>query len=247
MFKYLPIATNLQEMMIMLKSLPTCTIVLDKKCKVVEINQLALDFLNVRSKDDYRVKRIGVLNDRTYMKTILNELIRGYVIQDKIHFVNCADGRFRVVNFSACMIEGLSKMFIFQFFELEIFPSSYTKFQNDTSHQFAPNDLKLNKGKQYRNVRKLFDESGQKIAYRRYLSECTIQLFATKYSGLTHNEVIICTYLASNLSANEISKITNKFTSNVNGSIYRIMAKFQLGSRQALYELLKHELPYNCD
>jgi DNA-binding CsgD family transcriptional regulator len=247
MFKYLSITTNLQEMMIMLKSLPTCTIVLDKKCKIVEINQSALVFLNVRSKDDYRVKRIGVLNDPTYMKKILNELIRGRVIRDKTHFVDCANGQFRVVNFSACMIEGLSKMFIFQFFELEIFPSSYTEFQNTTSHQSVPNDQLLKKGKQYRNVKKLFDDSGQKIAYHRYLSECTIQLFARKYSGLTHNEVIICTFLASNLSVDEISKITNKLASNVSGSIYRIIAKFQLESRQALYALLKHELPYNCD
>lgn len=234
-------------MMIMLKSLPTCTIVLDRNCKIAEINQSGLDFLNVRSKDDYRVKRIGVLNDLNYIKKIIIELTSGRIVRDKTHFVICGNGQFRVVNFSACMIEGSSKMFVFQFFELSTFPNSYTEFQSNIAYRYTRNVQLINKSKKYSSVKNLVDGSGKKTAYRCYLSDSTIQLFARKYSGLTHNEVVICTLIVSNLSINEISKTTNKLKGNIQGSIYRIMNKFQVESRQDLYERLKLELPHSCD
>jgi len=59
MYKYLPIVENVREMMVMLKSLPTCTIVFDSNSKIVNINKAALDFLKINLIDDYRVKRWG--------------------------------------------------------------------------------------------------------------------------------------------------------------------------------------------
>jgi len=247
MFKYLPITSTLQEMMIMLKSLPTCTIVLDKNSNVVEINQLTLSFLNVRSKDDYKLRRIGVLNDLDYIKTILKELSTGREIRDKSHFVICVGGQSKVINFSACMIEGSTKMFIFQFYEVTIFPNLFTDFHNIHTEKSLQRTHLIDKYKGHRSVKRLFDERARNTAYRYYLQECAIQFFARKYSGLTQGEVLICTLIAFNVPVNEISVMTNKLGSNIRASIYRIMKKFDIKTQESLYDRLILELPYSLD
>jgi len=233
MFKYLPITTSLQEMMIMLNSLPTCSIVLDLECRIVEINKPALDFLSIESKNDYRIKRISLLNDLNYIKKIQKKLITGHVIRDQNFLVNCANGQSRLISFNACAIEGVSKMFIFQFFDLAILPNSYAEFL-------------MTKNSMNETGNKLLDESDEEKKQQYYLSKHII-LFVRKYSKLTYNEVVICTLIAADMSVTEISKKTNKLTSNIHGSIHRIMNKFKLESRQDLYEKLKIELTNVCD
>jgi len=247
MFKYLPITSTLQEMMIMVNSLPTCTIVLDRNCNVVEINQLALNFLNVNAKGDFKVKRTGVLNDVNYIKGILRGLATGKEIRDKSHFIHCVGGQSKVVNFSACMIAGATKMFIFQFYEVAIFPNLFLELQDSHTEQISQSTRLINKYKSQRNVKMLFDKRGANTAYRCYLQECAIQFFAKKYSGLTQDEVLICTLIAFNMPANEISVMLNKLNSNVRASISRIMAKFELKSLDRLYDRLIFELPYSFD
>jgi hypothetical protein len=247
MFKYLPITSTLHEMMIMLNSLPTCTVVLDRDCNVVEINQLALEFLNIKAKCDYKLRRIGVINDLEYIKNILKKLATGRDIRDKSHFVICAGGQSKVVNFSACMIEGTTKMFIFQFYEVAIFPSLFTEFQNAHAEQSIQKSYLIDKKKGHRSVKRLFEDRGRNTAYRFYLQECTIQFFARKYSGLTNDEVLVCTLIAFNLSVNEISVITNKLGTNIRASIYRIMKKFNVQTQEDLYDRLILELPYSLD
>lgn len=249
MFKYLPITSNLQEMMIMVNSLPTCTIVLDRHCKVVEINQLGLKFLNVNSKEDFKLKRTGVLNDVNHIKGVLKELATGREIRDKSHFIHCVGGQSKVVNFSACMIDGASKMFIFQFYEVAIFPNLFYEIQNSPAEKISPSTRLINKDKGQRSVKMLFDKGGRGLntAYRCYLQESAILFFARKYSGLTQDEVLICTLIAFNMPATEISVMLNKLNSNIRASIYRIMAKFGLTSVDSLYERLMLELPSSFD
>ena len=249
MFKYLPITSTLQEMMIMVNSLPTCTIVFDKNCNVIEINQLALNFLNLKTKGDFKVKRIGVLNDVNYIKGILRELATGKEIRDKSHFIHCVGGQSKVVNFSGCMIAGSSKMFIFQFYEVAIFPNLFYEIQNSPTERISPNTRLINKDKGSRSVKMLFDKRGRgfNTAYRCYLQESAILFFARKYSGLTQDEVLICTLIAFNMPATEISVMLNKLNSNIRASIYRIMAKFGLKSIDSLYDRLILELPCSFD
>ncbi len=247
MFKYLPITSNLKEMMIMVNSLPTCTLVLDKNCNLVEINQMALKFLNLKSKDDYKVKRTGILNDVNYLKSMLKELAAGREIRDKSHFVHCVGGQTKVVNFSACLIEGPTKMYIFQFYEIPVFPNLLLDFQNKYAKQISRNTRLINRNKGYRSVKLLFEKKGLNTAYRCYLQECTIQLFAKKYTGLTQDEVLICSLIALNMSINEIAVMLNKLSTNVRASIYRIMAKFDLKSLDSLYDQLMVELPYSAE
>ena len=232
MFKYLPITTSLQEMMIMLNSLPTCSIVLDLECRIVEINKPALDFLGIESKNDYRLKRISFLNDLNYIKRIQKKLITGHVIRDQNFLVNCANGQSRLISFNACAIEGVSKMFIFQFFDLAILPNSYAEFLMTRNNMCEAEN-------------KLLDESNEKK--QQYDLSKHMILFVRKYSKLTYNEIVICTLIAADMSVTEISKKTNKLTSNIHGSIHRIMNKFKLESRQDLYERLKIELTNVCD
>ena len=63
MYKFFSIDSNYKEMMVMLKSLPTNTIVVDRFGKIIDSNQLALKFLKIKSFDDYKLKRWTALND----------------------------------------------------------------------------------------------------------------------------------------------------------------------------------------
>lgn len=237
MFKYLSLTATLQEMMIMVRSLPTATIVLNRNCEIVEINQLGLEFLNIQSKDDCKVKRIGVLNNLNSIRLIQKTLITGRVIRNKNHLINCLDGRSIMVNFSACMIQGMDKMFLYQFFEL-------AEFKMNIADQFIQTTRRINNPKEFKDVKELFYKPDNEKRLHRFLSEDVIR-FARKNSRLNETEIVICVFIASNMSVNEISKEINSSATNIQGAIYRIQRKFDVKCRRDLNELLKLELPHS--
>jgi len=123
MYKYLPITSNIHEMMVMMNSLPVCTTVFDKNAQLIEINQSALNFLEIKTIDDFKTKRLRILNDCNYLLTIIQELRTGKIIQNKNYLLKYPDSNFAMISFSACMLSEFSDLFLFQFFEL---PTSYT-------------------------------------------------------------------------------------------------------------------------
>lgn len=124
MYKYLQITTDLKEMMVMLKSLPVNTVVVDKKGKLVDINQPASDFLKIRGINDYRIKRWRVLNDNLNLQKIIHKLKKGEIILKSYYLLNCPNGDFISVNFSASMLNGSCDIFIFQFYEISAFSNA---------------------------------------------------------------------------------------------------------------------------
>jgi len=53
MYKYLSITENLQEMMVMLKSLPAYTLVFDKKGNLVDLNRPAQQLLKISNVQEF--------------------------------------------------------------------------------------------------------------------------------------------------------------------------------------------------
>jgi len=120
MYKKISISSTLQEMMIPLKSLPVCAVVFDKYAQLIDLNQPALNFLKLKSIDEYKAKRLKVLTDCNYLVSIIKELQTGRIIQNEIYELKYPDSNSVVISFSACMLNGLSEVYLFQFFELSV-------------------------------------------------------------------------------------------------------------------------------
>jgi len=120
MYKKISISSTLQEMMIPLKSLPVCAVVFDKYAQLIDLNQPALNFLKLKSIDEYKAKRLKVLTDCNYLVSIIQELQTGRIIQNEIYELKYPDSNSVVISFSACMLNGLSEVYLFQFFELSV-------------------------------------------------------------------------------------------------------------------------------
>jgi len=120
MYKKISISSTLQEMMIPLKSLPVCAVVFDKYAQLIDLNQPALNFLKLKTIDEYKAKRLKVLTDCNYLVSIIKELQTGRIIQNEIYELKYPDSNSVVISFSACMLNGLSEVYLFQFFELSV-------------------------------------------------------------------------------------------------------------------------------
>ena len=120
MYKKISISSTLQEMMIPLKSLPVCAVVFDKYAQLIDLKQPALNFLKLKTIDEYKAKRLKVLTDCNYLVSIIQELQTGRIIQNEIYELKYPDSNSVVISFSACMLNGLSEVYLFQFFELSV-------------------------------------------------------------------------------------------------------------------------------
>jgi len=246
MYKYLAISGNVQEMMVMLKSLPICTIVFDQVAMLVDMNQRALDFFGIQNIGDYRMKKWIVLNNQKDLQRSIEKLKTGNVIRDKSQIVKCPDYSFSIVNFSACMLSGVSKVYIFQFFKLSTSSDSSLKSLNNVP-QFNIENLSRN------------DSVKQNSEFQRFsiIQELKQQLFepsanvdkiqtisnsiSKKYPNFSTSEVFICTLIALSVPTSEIAIITNRKVSYVYAVIYKLLKVNNLNFRRELYTKLTEE------
>lgn len=235
MYKYFFIDENMSEMMVMLKSLPTCTIVLDRNAKLVDINQPALKFFTIRSIDDFRIKKWIVSNRNNLLHSFINELMKGATITNKLYRIQHPDYTYTNVNFSACMLDGLNKkLFIFQFFVLTT---------RDNRHlEYELNQGSMNKTNLTRNKERLFiDNEIMAEILNLYVDDAKIQLFKKRYPFLSNTEIIICGLISLNMTVTDIAKLTKRDPNNVHFILYRLFKTFKLNSRKKLYLKLNGE------
>jgi len=245
MYKYLPITANINEMMVMMKSLPTNTIILDQNLKIVEINQSALDFLCVKMTGDYRVKRWGALNNQPTINRIIQELALGRIIRDISIKIMSPEGKSIIVNFSACMLSGTRKVFIFQFFELPFYFNGLSKKKQKNIDLYDANVIKLNEIKSV-NGRKIFTDNILKCEpYERFVDQSVVQQIIKRYPILLSSEAIICSLIVLGFSIKEISGIRCKLVANTYTSINKIVMKLQLKTREELFDKLITEHEYS--
>jgi hypothetical protein len=234
MYKYLSIAPNLQEMMVMLGSLPACTIVFDQNEKIIEINQPALDFLQVKSLNDYRLKKWIVLNDTKYLKKIIHELKVGKIVKSRTSLIRCPDYHFINVNICACMLTGVKKVFVFQFFELRI---SLQEYLDKTNEINSENERQIKCGDDNINELLANQETGSKL-FHSFVNEDKAQLLfkyiSFKYPYFTNNEILICILLALRKTTSEIAAVTKRKPSYISYMVYKILKVFNVRFRKDL-------------
>jgi len=239
MYKYLPITSNMQEMMIMLKSLPVCTTIFDKDARLIDINQSAKNYLKIKAIDDYRTKRLKVLNDCNYLLSIIHELKTGRIITNKIYQVKYPDSNLSVISFSACMLNGINDVFLFQFFDLTASWDEVKPKHKNTGLKALQKINMIQENKNKQEIHKLFGDLAMKQQmFQNYLNEDKIDMLSRKYPLLTYTELIVCGLIALRMSTHEIALLTGKSMNSIYVFKYRIFKKFDLNSCKELYEML---------
>lgn len=239
MFKYLLLSATLREMMVMLTSLPTCTVAFDRNAKLVEINQSALSFFKIKSVDDFKLKRWRVLNDYIYIQRIIKQLNTGAVVKDVICVVKTPEHASVIINFSACMLNGPSKVFLFQFFEFSDSSSRLIK-QNDNISQLSNFYLSricnLEESVGVLNLslfnKKKLEQDCQNIDENKVL--LVFESILSKYPYLSNMETFICVLIALGISTNEIAVITQKKINQIYAIIYKLIRIDDFKSRKEL-------------
>ena len=226
-------------MEIPLNTLPVCTFVLDKNAKLLDINQVALDFLRFEDVVECRSKEWAIKTDYYRIETLIQELKKGKIIQNESALLKCSDNSLALVKLCANRLNGENDFFLFHFFEL-------SNFRNFDS-QLHDNIISLNN----ENVDNLSNNlievvvttEPKKKQARKYskpqesypnIDENVYQFITDKYPILTHNEVVLCYLIAKGNSTNTISEIMRKYPNNIFSAIHRILYKLELNTRDEL-------------
>jgi hypothetical protein len=243
MYKYLSLTENLQEMMVMLKSLPAYTLVFDKKNNLVEINESALKFLKLSNIEEFNVRKDEVFPTHDYIKTIIRELKQGKIVRHARTLLKYVDDSQVVVELCACMINGSSKdLFLFQLFEIS--PSvgwnlgSFTSFALRSDN---PEDTSSESSKSVKwisNSKNVLVESKKNIEkesqWKRSIESSSQGVRRTKYRKLTKLEMLVSELMSLDMPISEIATITNKTSLAIRIIIRRISEKQRLNIQKGV-------------
>jgi len=242
MYKYLTITSNMQEMMVMLKSLPVCATVLNKNGQLIDINQPALDLLKIKAIEDYKTRRLKILNDYNYLLAIIQELKTGKIIRNKVYQLKYPDSDSVLISFSACMLNGLQNVFLFQFFELSSLSEIPKPKQTQKGSKVLQNINLIQENRHKSDMHELFvDQAIKNHMFKKYLDEDKIDILSRKYPFLMYPELIICGLIALRLSTDEIATLTGKSLNSIYVLKNKIFKKFDLSSSKELSKMLLNE------
>ena len=236
MHKYLTLIDDIKEMMVMMSSLPTCTIVFDKDAKLIDINQLAVDFLKIENKNDYLGGTSKIQTDYFYLKRVIETLQTGKTISNgNMKFIK-TDNNIVQVKFNACMLYGTKTIFMIQFFEIKSsamidFPvllnSVFLDIQNLQTNLNELGANILTGVKADSNINDSFKESH------------TVQLLSIRYTSLTQKELAICELISQQVQVQQIAEVFHKTKSHIYIVLKGIIQKLNLESTKELYLHLK--------
>ena len=116
-YNYLTLLTELQRTLDLLSNSPTCSIVLNSKAEIIEINKPASDLLKIKNIDDYKNRKMSLDVDSEFYK-IIGNLMNGSIVCDERFKFKCADNSIVSVNLNASLYCKLKDVFIFQFNEI---------------------------------------------------------------------------------------------------------------------------------
>jgi len=228
MYKYLPIAENLQEMMVMFKSLPAYTLVFDRKSNLVDMNQSAQQFFRVNNVQEFNDRKCEVFPTQDYIKTIILELKKGKTMRYAKTQLRYTDNNVAVVELCACMINGQRDLFLFQLFEISLSNnsdlSSFTSFMhNSNSRKDATLTNWVTNPKNVIVAHRLNKQDEHLDKW--VIDTNSLELGKDKYRNLTKTEIIICNLIALNMSVLQIARTTNKTTIYIRAAMRRITEK----------------------
>jgi len=237
MYKYLPIAENLQEMMVMLKSLPAHTLVFDNKSNLVDLNQSAMELLRISNMEEFNEHQNEIFPTHDYIKTIIRELKKGNTVRKAKTVIRYAEDNQVIIELCGCMINGCRDLFLFQLFEIslstEAYLGSFISNSDNEDNSEATTSLPVSKVPNSQN----FYSSPQKKKQverrsNRLAENHSMQLKSSKYRKLTKTESVIAKFMAVNMSVSEIATITGKTNLAVRVIMRRVHEKQKLNSQK---------------
>jgi len=236
MYTYLTLIEDIKEMVVMINSLPTCTIVFDNNAELLDMNKLASDFLGITNRDDYLSGKLKLETDYGYILKLIEELKTGKNIYNERLKFERVDKSEVCVGFSASMLYGSKSVFLFQFFEVPL--STNIDFQfliNSASRDIRMIQSNLKE----LNMNLLNSVNVDVVVNANSRQDYALQLFSTRYSNLTPNERVICGLIVRGLTNKEIAVVQKKAQNNIYGTIRQILLKLEMKSRKELYKQLK--------
>ena len=240
MYKYLQITENLQEMMVMIKSLPAYTLVFDAKSNLVDMNQSAKQLLRINSIQEFNSKQDKMFLTHDYIKIIIRELKKGKTIRYARTVLKYADDSLAIVELCACMINGCRDLFLFQLFEISLSTNStLVPFISDMSDD---GNLEIiayqpNRSQNSESAFVVHEKSKTKERRSQRSIGCeSTRLEKARYRKLTKIETVVCKLMSLNLSIPEIAIATNKTNIAVRVIIRRVEEKQKLNSKKELIE-----------
>ena len=237
MYKYLPISENLQEMMVMLKSLPAHTLVFDAKSNLVDLNQPALELLRIDNLDEFNSRQNEIFPTHDYIKIIIRELKKGNTVRHAKTVLRYPDDTEVIVELCGCMINGCRDLFLFQLFEITLSTNanlgSFISYNDNVNNPKAviPQSVIWATNTQNTHISVQKRKQGERRSIR-LAESCAIQLKSSKYRKLTKIEATIAKFIAINMSVSEIATITGKSNLSVRVIIRRVHEKQKLNSQQ---------------
>lgn len=238
MYKYLPISENLQEMMVMLKSLPAHTLVFDAKSNLVDLNQPALNLLRIDNLDEFNSRQNEIFPTQDYIKIIIRELKKGNTVRHAKTVLRYPDNTQVIVELCGCMVNGCRDLFLFQLFEITLSTNadlgSFISYNDNVSNPEAviPQSVIWATNPQNAHISAQKRKPGERRS-NRLAESCTIQLKSSKYRKLTKIEATIAKFAAINMSVSEIATITGKSNLSVRVIMRRVQEKQKLNAQQA--------------
>jgi DNA-binding CsgD family transcriptional regulator len=238
MYKYLPISENLQEMMVMLKSLPAHTLVFDAKSNLVDLNQPALKLLKIDNLDEFNGRQNEIFPTQDYIKIIIRELKKGNTVRHAKTVLRYPDNTQVIVELCGCMVNGCRDLFLFQLFEITLSTNadlgSFISYNDNVSNPEAviPQSVIWATNPQNAHISAQKRKPGERRS-NRLAESCTIQLKSSKYRKLTKIEATIAKFAAINMSVSEIATITGKSNLSVRVIMRRVQEKQKLNAQQA--------------
>jgi PAS domain-containing protein len=117
MYNYLTFLDDLQVTLNMFKSLPTCCIVFNGNGELIDINKPASDLLKIKDVECY-TKRKQTLEICTLYSSIIQDILNGKAINNKVFEFRCADNSLVYVNLKVSLFCEFKDVFIFQFTQI---------------------------------------------------------------------------------------------------------------------------------
>jgi len=246
MYKYLPIAQNVQEMMVMLKSLPAYTLVFDYRSNLVDINEPAKHFFKVGTVLEFNERRDEVFTTPDYVKKIILELKRGKTVRNARTLLIRTDNSLSIVEICACMISGKPDFYLFQLFEIS--PITNTSLGSFTSYE---SDSDINKNDSAFDIDEATNvESTNLIESHKNLVDAnksrrsngqinkriifTNRIHQNKYRKLTKIEEEVFHLMELNLTIPQIASAINKNIVSIHVIMRRIHEKQKINKQREI-------------
>ena len=227
----------------MLKSLPACSFVLNKKMELVDINQPALKLLKIDDINDFQYGGSDLFFDALLLKATVLEMKKGKTVKSVKTMLKCPDGDLILAELCACMVNGVSNLFLFQFFEVPLLHTEDllrlnsnaipTYIEPVESQQRALSKKSKNNSHQISRLIEHPELESVENGQSQWGKNAT-QLIRRKRRELSTLEMTVSNLVDLDLSLKEISNMTNKSVGCLRSIIRRIVEKQKLESRQEL-------------